>query len=418
MAATVLVLSTNVTLGVALTLRGEWDVVTDPDRLVSLDADAPVPVVIVDDDGRRLEDQLPDWTVPERTLVLTNREHPEWAGAVLARPYRLDHLMRRIRGIIESGMQPAPAPDKVDEPPDGDAPPQGEASPPPTTTEPARADKVPPAPRTADESVESDSGMARDQLWSASPSDDQAPPPRPEPGSHLGHVSSTPGRPRVPSAMADPPPVAEPDPPPEAPPIPALPPDIPSVTAGEASVTTPRGLDEQFRQAIEDARRLSTLVDHLPALASRTSLSEVLAEEIAARLGAPTVGIWAAPQHEASHGRYRLLGGAGLTQGEAAARVTTSHPVVADALASGGTAVENIRADPARVTGLPASRHPSLVVVPLPTSPLGDLIVIVGLVQGVPDGVFREIDDAVRAFNAPMRVCVEIELLASHLRYA
>ena len=99
---------------------------------------------------------------------------------------------------------------------------------------------------------------------------------------------------------------------------------------------------------------LSDLLTRLPAVASERSLAELLAEDVAVALDAPSVGVWQADGHE-DPTRYRFLGGVGITPGETMVVVSTAHPVVDDALASGGTAVENVASDPARVTGLPAA---------------------------------------------------------------
>lgn len=177
------------------------------------------------------------------------------------------------------------------------------------------------------------------------------------------------------------------------------------------------GFEGQLDRALADAERLGELLAHVPALGSSISLTSILADDVASALDAPTVGVWQAVE-EGQLERYRFLGGVGVTRGESLAPVSTHHLVVADALRSGGTAVEDIPSDPARVTGLPASRHPSLLVMPQWGTPFGNLLVIVGFTDGVPDGAFDVIDDAVRTMITPMRVCVELERLAELLRRA
>ena len=132
MTSVVLVLTSHPTLTVSLTLQGEWDVVSDPTGVAERDQDGAI-VVLDADDAKPLDDQLPGWTDPARTVVLTSAaEPPDWPGTVLIRPYRLDRLMTVVRDLAAGTPAVAPTP-----------PAASEASPPPPPPAPEPVAPVP-----------------------------------------------------------------------------------------------------------------------------------------------------------------------------------------------------------------------------------------------------------------------------------
>ena len=396
MTSTVLVLTSHPTLTVSLTLQGEWDVVSDPSAVAERDQDSAI-VVLDADDAKVLDDQLPGWIDPTRTVVLTSAtELSAWPGTVLTRPYRLDRLMTVVRDLAAGtpAVTPPPAPPS---PPEPEAP------------EPAPQPDLFVA-RTRTGTVDDVSG------------DEQEPAPSPREPEVWTPVAE---EPRAPTPVVDDMARAEPPAPVEvldtSEPVLDLPHAEVAPVREDAPASEPEAqpltFDDELRGALRHADRLSDLLERVPSLGSTISLATILADDVATALAAPTAGIWQVIPDD-DHGRYQFLGGVGVTRGESLAPVSERHPVVADALASGGTGVENIPSDPSRVTGLPASRHPNLVVMPQPSTPFGDLLVIVGLTDGIPDATFDVIDAAVADMLLPMEVCVHLEVLSGLLRRA
>lgn len=367
--ATVLVLTSHPTLTVTLTLQGEWDVVSDPTEVDERQRGGAI-VLLDADDTQPVEPQLPTWASPERCVLLTSRDGPsEWPGPTLTRPYRFDHLMTVVRDLAAGGGPPGPsAPTESMPPPAPNVLTGADASSVVTSSAPVAV----PTTHLGD-----DTPVGSRPLWLDEPLID---------GVH-SDASVNPEAPEGPDAR---------------------------VGETRGSEFEPAPVEDILAQAMADAHGLTEVLAQLPAVASRHALTGVLAEDVAAALGAPSVGVWQADA-ETMPVRYRFLGGVGMTPGETMVVVSVTHPVVADALSSGGTGVENIPSDPARVTGLPASRHSSLVVVPQAATPFGDLLVIAGLGGDIPHDAFDIVETAVQELDTPMQLCVELGRLADML---
>ncbi len=70
--------------------------------------------------------------------------------------------------------------------------------------------------------------------------------------------------------------------------------------------------------------------------------------------------------------------------------------------------------DPAVTAGLPASRHRTLALVPIPGTPVGDLLMIVGLSRAGPVPLSR-VEPTVRSYDDVLALAVELEHVGAHL---
>lgn len=373
MTAWVLVVTAHPTLAVALTLQGEWEVVEDPEHVPN---DARNDAIVVIDAPEGYEVRLPEWADSVRGVLLTAQLDvvAGWNGLVLERPYRLDDLMACVRQLAAGRSDPGP---------------EGEAVNDPAVVSARR----PPEDDSAVMASDTASEASVATVTAAEPSNEPVTVPMTGSDSALRDGS-------VPPDLSETAVVANAVPPP------------PLVV--DVADTDP--LEHDIASATRHVGHVRALIHRVPALASRRRLADVLAQEIAVAVSGLTVGIWTADPGMSD--RLTHLGGIGLTPGETTIPVRRTHAVVADALASGGTAIEHVADDPGRVSGLPASRHPTLLLAPYPQTPFGELLVIAGLPSTLPESAFALVDAAVAALRTPMEFVAALEELAAALQSA
>ncbi len=146
-------------------------------------------------------------------------------------------------------------------------------------------------------------------------------------------------------------------------------------TASRASDDPVGDLPARLRSGIEAGRQLDTLLRDVPALTDVAASGQLILDEVKAELAVGSAALAVVGEG----GELEVIAGEGLTPGEAVTRVSADHPFLRRVRREGGALMvsptDDIRG---LLSGLPASRWPTLIAATVVIDDRIEALVLVG----------------------------------------